>query len=73
MRELNVQEVQQVSGGSYWSDLESSAVGGAITRFAGQAMTGARIGRVLGPYGMLGGAVVGGLAYTGTQVYQSFR
>lgn len=72
MRELSIKEVEAVSGGSF-IDLETAVIGGGVAGAASQMAKGARMGLVLGPKGAVGGAVIGGLAYSVTHVYRSFR
>lgn len=62
MRELSVNEIEQVSGG--WTGYGQAATVGGVAGFMNAAANGARFGVALGPKGALGGALIATTAYS---------
>ena len=73
MRELTSQEVLAVSGGNMQIEAEVAVVVGGTAGALTQMANGARIGAVLGPKGALGGAIIGGLAYSVGSLWYGMR
>jgi len=61
MRELNMNEIEQVSGG--WRDYGQVATVGGVGGYMNALAKGARLGAALGPKGALGGAIITTTAY----------